>query len=296
VGFLLHTASLAQNLLYSPRRAVRILAYECNLQMLLSNTLLQCSLRCVDYAHPFRYSARYTYRVHAMWLDTGETIDSEAIGGDVDEALLWWKKTYGDAKLLHLIMIDPRPIHDMNAGGDAKTKTLSAKRNTQSTMTDHEWGRKVNCTDAQTGRIGLFALLRLIANQYGLGTGYVNEFEDSSILAALREADPEMRHWHLEIKRSGRIDVPDVYVIWRRKEWNESYEKVKHDEVRKEVLFANEQEYQAAKKIVIDFFLEVFDGNRKVAETMFAPMANDHKKLIAKANTIKATLEKVKTK
>lgn len=287
----MHTASLAQNLLYSPRRAVRILAYECNLQMLLSNTLLQCSLRCVDYAHPFRYGARFTYRVHAMWLDTGETIDSGAIGGDVDEALLWWKKRYGDAKLLHLIMIDPRPIEDMLA----HTQTKQPAKLKDKTMTDTEWAAKVNCDDIPTGRIGLFTLLRLIAGQ-GSKLGCISVFEDSTILSALREADPEMRHWHLEIKRSGRIDVPDVYVIWRRKEWNESYEKVKHDEARKEILFANEQEYQAAKKIVIDFFLEVFDGNRKVAETMFAPMANDHKKLIAKANTIKATLEKVKTK
>lgn len=152
---------------------------------------------------------------------------------------------------------------------------------TKTPESEIEWAAQANCNDQAMGRIGLFSLLRLIASADG-GHGYITIHKgvSSTVLFALNEADPKMVHWCV-------TEHTDYIKVWRRKEWNEAYEKVIADKAKKSVAILNEQEYQEAKATVINFFLELFDGNRKVAEAMFAPMANNHEKLVKKANAIR---------
>ena len=157
------------------------------------------------------------------------------------------------------------------------------KRNMETKkQTEVEWAGAVGCDDKSMGRIGLFSLLRLISAVDG-GWGYVCIHKDtpSTILFALNEADPKMKHWAV-------TDHGDFIKVWRRKEYNESIEKQQVDEVKKAATYADEADFQADKKTVIDFFLEAFDGNQKLANAMFMPLANNREALRKRAAAMRA--------
>lgn len=148
--------------------------------------------------------------------------------------------------------------------------------------TDIVWAERVGCSDEQSGKIGLFSLLRLISDFGGIGLGYVCVFEGSSVLNALHEADPQQRHWHIEpTTNKGLVKV------WRRKEWNESYEKQQKDAVKKVEIIANEEEFQRAKGALMEFLIVAADGNRRHAERLFGPYANDRQRLLTMYAKIK---------
>jgi hypothetical protein len=104
------------------------------------------------------------------------------------------------------------------------------------------------------------------------------------LVTALVDADPAHKMFHLNVNKRNEI------CIWRRAEWNKSYTKTLVDEERKKKLMEQELEYQHAKKVVMDFYLEVFPGDRAQAEKMMMPMCNNPKLLIAKAKRIEMSL------
>ena len=156
-------------------------------------------------------------------------------------------------------------------------------------QTELEWKKESGCSDELTGRVGMFSLLRLIADSMGIGLGYVTLFEGNTILSCLREADPQMRWWHLE-----KTTYPDLVKVWRRKEWIESIEKQKVDAEKKAVLLITQTEYNHAKEVVMEFILLVCDGDKRAAERMFYAqgLANDQVKLINKAKSLSQAKEK----
>ena len=150
-------------------------------------------------------------------------------------------------------------------------------------LTDIAWGQHVGCDDQPKGEIGLYTLLRLVAHYGGhIDTGYaVSDPENNSVVKALRQADPTMKHWHMHTNKHGLV------TIWRRKEWNEAYEKQQLDEAKKVVIYENESLYQADKESVMDLLMVLCNDNRREAERLFAPMANDRAKLKAKADSMR---------
>ena len=104
---------------------------------------------------------------------------------------------------------------------------------------------KPNETPTQLGAINIFTLLQLIADSNG-GSGYVciSRNQDThklgGVISCLTQADPQQLHWHLESNG-------DATRVWRRKEWNDSYEKSKLDAERKEKLYENEAKFQQNK-------------------------------------------------
>lgn len=157
-------------------------------------------------------------------------------------------------------------------------------------LTDHEWGKQQSCTDQSTGRIGVFTLLRLIANYNGIYNGKATVFKDSTIISCLREADPQMKWWHLEQTTIN----PDIVVVWRRLEYNQSLEKQRVDAEKKAVALITQAEYNHAKETVMEFMMLMCDGDKRAAEKMFygQGLANDQQKLIKKAQQLSGMKEK----
>lgn len=219
------------------------------------------------------------FKATYMWLDTREIKESLYLYGDsLELATESWKAIYWGVENVALIGVE-----------EITSRVRTTTQTSMSKTTDEQWAKEVGCTDEQSGRIGLFALLQLIARS-NTSSGYVLCLRDSSIIKALQEADPKMIHWHMEVLTSRHIE--DHIKVWRRKEWNESYAKAQADEAKKADAYTNEMEYQADKEVIMAFFLETFDGNRKLAEKMFAPMANNREKMKARVKSIQTALER----
>lgn len=134
-------------------------------------------------------------------------------------------------------------------------------------------------TDQVMGRIGLFTVLKLIAGD-GLGYVELRNNTPSTLLSFLNETDPKMHHCML-VQHEGFVR------IWRRKEYNESIEKQRIDELRIAAAYEREQDYQADREVVMKLYLEMCEGDRKMAEKLFAAIANNPDKLKAKAKAIR---------
>lgn len=153
--------------------------------------------------------------------------------------------------------------------------------NTNTIQTEQSWAEQVGCNDQTTAPVGLFTLLSLIARADD-GFGYVTVLKGSrsTLLFALNAADPAMRHWAM-------TEHETHYKVWRRKEYNESVEKQREDEVKKAAHYADNAEYREAKDAVMRVYLEMCDGNRKLAEQLFAPIANNRAALLRKAEIMR---------
>ncbi|NBR88013.1 MAG: hypothetical protein EBT61_21370 [Verrucomicrobia bacterium] len=163
---------------------------------------------------------------------------------------------------------------------------------TEPKQSETEWESSVGLTDEFTGTIGLFTVLRLIASADG-GLGYICLYKNtkSSLLHFLHQADPTRQFWEI-------TEHEHFFRVWRRKEWNESMEKVKADEVKKAAALITQAQYNEAKSVVMEFMLLLADGDRRAAERMFYAhgFANDTEALIKKAASLATLREKHEAK
>jgi len=141
---------------------------------------------------------------------------------------------------------------------------------------DMAWGDRVGLRgeNRPTANVTLFALLRLIADADRNGNGLAcwGTLENCPLLKALRQADPEQRWWHLEGER-----------IWRRKEWEMSYNKTKAEMLSKELVIANQSKYNESKELLMSLTLMINGGNKRKAEKQLAPITISADKLHAAA-------------
>jgi hypothetical protein len=243
------------------------------------------------------WSHKKFWRVTCIWKSDGDIwTDSPAYGDTEEDAKYYWHYGGGHGRSGDQMFISIRfdsYNYNCTTWTQEELQQIFARQKQQKlkakTMTDVEWADKVKCDDTATGRIGLFTLLRLVAEaSEGRKTGEYTVFDSSSLVAALKEADPQMRHWHMIVRNCRTPDGKhNVVSIYRRKEWNESYEKAIADEKNKEILYASEAEYQADKAAVMSVLLTITSGNRRAAEALFAPLANDRKKLKERADALR---------
>lgn len=153
--------------------------------------------------------------------------------------------------------------------------------NMHTPQSEQAWAEEVGCNDQTIAPVGIYTLLSLIA-RVDNSLGYVSILKGSrsTLLFALNAADPQMRYWAM-------TETPVEYRVWRRKEYNESVDKQRADEIRKAALYADNAEYLEAKQSVMKIYIEMCDGDRALAERMFAPLANNRAALLRKAEIMK---------
>ena len=146
---------------------------------------------------------------------------------------------------------------------------------------------KPNETPTQLGAINIFTLLQLIADSNG-GSGYIyiSRNQDShklgGVISCLTQVDPQHIHWHLETNG-------DVTRVWRRKEWNDSYEKSKLDTERKEKLYENEAKFQQNKSDYLALLRRVGLSEREAKEK-YLQVSNKPEELAKCANVARQLL------
>lgn len=160
-------------------------------------------------------------------------------------------------------------------------------------LTEKAWAAHVGCDDQPKGKIGLFSLLHVLASIPNHDVyGYpLSNPEESTILQALREADPTQKFWHLQVNRHG------LHSVWRRKEWAESMDKQASDAEKKKIALVTQAEYAHAKEVVMEFLMLMCDDDKRMAEKMFYSQgfANDQQRLIKKAASLSGMKERQAT-
>lgn len=137
-----------------------------------------------------------------------------------------------------------------------------------------------NTANQSTCSVSIKLLLDLMTRANPMSEREEVDGMDHELVRSLRDADPTELHHVVHVTKRG------VICIYRKAEWHRSFAKTLADEERKAKLLEDELAYQHAKSVVMQFFLEVFPGDKAQAEKMFMPMCNNPKALIEKARKI----------